>query len=171
MLTISVVNGVAYGCLLYLLAAGFSMIFGVLKIVNLAHGSFFLFGAHVALSIYDAGDGLTLAVAGGAAVGAALGWICERFLLNQLQGDYLGQVLVTMGLLFILGDVAQIIWGGTPRILTPPGWLGTSIPLGSVDLSCLSPGADCRRRRGGSGSLVAGRYDDVRRPRPSGRRR
>ena len=131
MLTISVVNGVAYGCLLYLLAAGFSMIFGVLKIVNLAHGSFFLFGAHVALSIYDAGGGLTLAVAGGAAVGAALGWICERFLLNQLQGDYLGQVLVTMGLLFILGDVAQIIWGGTPRMLTPPGWLGTSIPLGA----------------------------------------
>jgi branched-chain amino acid transport system permease protein len=131
MLTISIVNGVAYGCLLYLLAAGFSMIFGVLKIVNLAHGSFFLFGAHVALSIYDAGGGLALAVAGGSAVGAALGWICERFLLNQLQGDYLGQVLVTMGLLFILGDVAQIIWGGTPRMLTPPGWLGTSIPLGA----------------------------------------
>ena len=94
MLTISVVNGVAYGGLLYLLAAGFSMIFGVLKIVNLAHGSFFLFGAHVALSIYGAGGGLTLAVAGGAAVGAALGWVCERFLLNQLQGDYLGQVLL-----------------------------------------------------------------------------
>src|SRR5215470_4776325 len=102
MVTISFVNGIAYGCLLFLLAAGFSMIFGVLKVVNLAHGSFFLFGAHTALSIY---------VAGGAAVGAAFGWVCERVFLNQLQGDYLGQVLVTMGLLFILGDVAQIIWG------------------------------------------------------------
>jgi len=131
MLTISIVNGIAYGCLLFLLAAGFSMIFGVLKVVNLAHGSFFLFGAHTALSIYDAGGGLALAVAGGAAVGAAFGWICERVLLNQLQGDYLGQVLVTMGLLFILGDVAQIIWGGTPRMLTPPGWLASSIPLGA----------------------------------------
>jgi branched-chain amino acid transport system permease protein len=131
MLTISIVNGIAYGCLLFLLAAGFSMIFGVLKVVNLAHGSFFLFGAHTALSIYGAGGGLALAVAGGAAVGAAFGWICERGLLNQLQGDYLGQVLVTMGLLFILGDVAQIIWGGTPRMLTPPGWLASSIPLGA----------------------------------------
>jgi branched-chain amino acid transport system permease protein len=131
MLTISIVNGIAYGSLLFLLAAGFSMIFGVLKIVNLAHGSFFLFGAHIALSTYDCGGGLALAVAAGAATGAALGWICERVLLNQLQGDYLGQVLVTMGLLFILGDVAQIIWGGTPRMLTPPGWLATSLPLGA----------------------------------------
>ena len=129
MLTISVVNGVAYGCLLFLLAAGFSMIFGVLKIVNIAHGSYFLFGAHVALSIYDGGGGLALALVGGAAVGGAIGWICERVVLHQLQGDYLGQVLVTMGLLFILGDLAQLIWGGTPRMLSPPGWLGTSVAL------------------------------------------
>lgn len=130
MLTISIVNGFAYGCLLFLLAAGFSMIFGVLKIVNLAHGSFFLFGAHVALSISDAGLGLPMALAGGAATGALFGWFCERLLLNQLQGDYLGQVLVTMGLLFILSDAALIIWGGTPRMLTPPGWLAASLPLG-----------------------------------------
>ncbi len=129
MMTISIVNGIAYGCLLFLLAAGFTMIFGVLKIVNLAHGSYFLFGAHIALSIYGATDSFALALAGGAAIGAAFGWICERAILNQLQGDYLGQVLVTMGLLFILGDVAQVIWGGTPRMMTPPGWLNTSVPL------------------------------------------
>lgn len=128
---ISIINGTAYGCLLFLLAAGFSMIFGVLKIVNLAHGSFFLFGAHVALSVYEAGFGLPLAVAAGAATGAALGWFCERTLLNQLQGDYLGQVLVTMGLLFILSDVALVIWGGMPRMLAPPGWLGTSVAIGA----------------------------------------
>jgi branched-chain amino acid transport system permease protein len=131
MLTISIVNGIAYGCLLFLLAAGFSMIFGVLKIVNLAHGSFFLFGAHVALSIYEAGGGLALALAGGGAIGAVFGLFCERFILNRLQGDYLGQVLVTMGILFILGDVALIIWGGTPRMLHPPGFLGDSVPLGA----------------------------------------
>ena len=130
MMTISVVNGVAYGCLLFLLAAGFSMIFGVLKIVNLAHGSFFLIGAHVALSIYEGGGGLVLAFAAGGAIGAVFGVICERAILYRLQGDYLGQVLVTMGILFILGDAAQVIWGGTPRMLTPPGFLGTSVPLG-----------------------------------------
>jgi branched-chain amino acid transport system permease protein len=130
-MTIAIVNGIAYGCLLFLLAAGFSMIFGVLKIVNLAHGSFFLFGAHVALSIHEAGFGLALAFAGGAATGAVFGWLCERVLLRQLQGDYLGQVLVTMGLQFILSDVAQIIWGGTPRMLSPPEWLAGSVSLGA----------------------------------------
>jgi branched-chain amino acid transport system permease protein len=129
-MTIAIVNGVAYGCLLFLLAAGFSMIFGVLKIVNLAHGSFFLFGAHVALSIYDAGLGFPLALAGGALTGALFGWVSERVLLRHLQGDYLGQVLVTMGLLFILSDVALILWGGTPRMLAPPVWLAGSVALG-----------------------------------------
>ena len=132
MLTISIVNGIAYGCLLFLLAAGFSMIFGVLKIVNLAHGSFFMFGAHVALSIYENGGGLALALAGGGAVGAAFGLVCERFILNRLQGDYLGQVLVTMGILFILGDAALFIWGGTPRMLSPPEFLAGSVPLGTT---------------------------------------
>ena len=131
MLTISIVNGVAYGCLLFLLAAGFSMIFGVLKIVNLAHGSFFLFGAHVALSTYEGGGGLALAVVAGAAVGGLFGLFCERVLLYRLQGDYLGQVLITMGVLFILGDAAMVIWGGTPRMLSPPGFLAQSVPLGA----------------------------------------
>jgi branched-chain amino acid transport system permease protein len=130
MLTISVVNGIAYGCLLFLLAAGFSMIFGVLKVVNLAHGSFFLFGAHVALSVYESTGSFVLALLGGAGVGAVFGLVCERYILNRLQGDYLGQVLVTMGILFILGDVATVVWGGTPRMLTPPGWLATAVPLG-----------------------------------------
>jgi len=130
-LTISIVNGVAYGCLLFLLAAGFSMIFGVLKIVNLAHGSFFLFGAHVALSTYESGAGLGAALVAGAAVGGAFGLFCERALLRRLQGDYLGQVLITMGVMLILGDVALILWGGTPRMLTPPGFLAQSVPLGA----------------------------------------
>src|SRR4029078_11281210 len=64
--------------------------------------------------------------------GSIFGLICERFILYRLQGDYLGQVLVTMGILFILGDVAQVIWGGTPRMLHPPGFLGTSVPLAGV---------------------------------------
>src|ERR1044072_1048106 len=111
MVTISIVNGVAYGCLLFLLAVGFSMIFGVLKIVNLAHGSFFLFGAHAALSTYESGAGLGAALLAGAALGGAFGLACEQVLLRRLQGDYLGQVLVTMGVLFILGDIALLLWG------------------------------------------------------------
>src|ERR1700722_4879822 len=118
MLTISLVNGVAYGSLLFLLAAGFSMIFGVLKVINLAHGSYYLFGAHVAITVFESGGGLLAAIVAGAAVGAVFGAICERAFLYRLQGDYLAQVLVTVGLLLVLGDAAQLVWGGTPRILT-----------------------------------------------------
>lgn len=130
MLTISLINGVAYGSLLFLLAAGFSMIFGVLKVINLAHGSYYLIGAHVAISVFEMGGGVLAAALAGAASGAILGAICERALLYRLQGDYLSQVLVTVGILFILGDLAQVVWGGTPRVLSLPPALSFQVPLG-----------------------------------------
>jgi len=130
-LTISLVNGVAYGSLLFLLAAGFSMIFGVLKVINLAHGSYYLVGAHIAISVFEMGGGVVLAALAGAASGALLGAICERFILYRMQGDYLSQVLATVGVLLILGDLSQFTWGGTPRVLTLPPALTFQVPLGA----------------------------------------
>src|SRR5487761_341695 len=99
MLTIALVNGIAYGSLLFLLAAGFSMIFGVLKIINLAHGSYYLIGAHVTITVFEMGGGVLLAALAGAATGALLGALCERLILYRMQGDYLAQVLATVGVL------------------------------------------------------------------------
>lgn len=131
MLTISLVNGIAYGSLLFLLAAGFSMIFGVLKIINLAHGSYYLIGAHVTITVFEMGGGVLLAALAGAATGALLGALCERLILYRMQGDYLAQVLATVGVLLILGDLSQFIWGGTPRVLTLPRALRFQVPLGA----------------------------------------
>ncbi len=131
MLTISLINGIAYGSLLFLLAAGFSMIFGVLKVINLAHGSYYLIGAHVAISVFEQGAGVLAAALAGAAAGAALGAACERFILYRMQGDYLSQVLATVGVLLILGDLSQLAWGGTPRVLTLPRALSFQVPLGA----------------------------------------
>jgi branched-chain amino acid transport system permease protein len=131
MWTITIVNGIAYGSLLFLLAAGFSMIFGVLKVINLAHGSLYLVGGYVTLSAYLAGIGFLPALAAGAAVGAFLGWLAERYLLYPLQGQYLPQVLVTMGLLLILGDASRAVWGGTPVQLTLPAILDGTVSLGA----------------------------------------
>ena len=100
------------------------MIFGVLKIVNLAHGSFFLFGAHVALSIYDAGGGLTLAVAGGAAVGARSAGSASAFFSTNCRATISARSWLPWACCSFLATLRQIIWGGTPRMLTPPGWLG-----------------------------------------------
>lgn len=131
MLTISLVNGIAYGSLLFLLAAGFSMIFGVLKIINLAHGSYYLIGAYVTITVFEMGGGVLLAALAGAATGALLGALCERLILYRMQGDYLAQVLATVGVLLILGDLSQLIWGGTPRVLTLPRALRFQVPLGA----------------------------------------
>ncbi len=131
MWTITIVNGIAYGSLLFLLSVGFSMIFGVLKVINLAHGSLYLVGGYVTLSAYVAGTGFLPALAAGAAAGALLGWLAERYLLYPLQGQYLRQVLVTMGIVLILSDALRALWGGTPVQITLPEILDGTVSLGA----------------------------------------
>src|SRR3954471_21637177 len=104
MTALYLVNGVAYGNLLFLMAAGFTLIFGVLRVINMAHGSFYLLGAYVAISTAESGGGFLAGVLAGAAVAAMLGVLAERFLLYRLQGDYLAQVFVTIGLFLIISD-------------------------------------------------------------------
>ncbi len=132
MVTLYVVNGLAYGNLLFLMAAGFTLIFGVLRVINMAHGSLYLLGAHVAITVAQSGFGVWAAILAGALVAAVVGAAAERLLLYRLQGDYLAQVLVTIGVFMIVGDLALLIWGGTPRILALPPELSFSVPLGNL---------------------------------------
>lgn len=112
------VNSVAMGGLLFLLSAGFSLIFGLMRIPNLMHGSFFMLGAYLGSSFLDFGlwfwaaaiaSGLTMVVFGG---------LVERFLLRRLAGQTLPQVLLTLGFSFIIADVCLMIWTGDP--IQPP---------------------------------------------------
>ena len=114
MLTLTAINGIAYGNLLFLMAAGLTLIFGVLRVINMAHGSFYLLGAHVAISIAQSGGGIVAAALAGGITAAALGAAAEHLFLNRLQGNYLAQVLVTIGIYLIIGDLSLVIWGGTP---------------------------------------------------------
>src|SRR3979409_873985 len=102
------INSIAMGGLLFLLSAGFSLIFGLMKIPNLTHGSFFMLGAYLATSLIARGfDFWTAAVAAGL-VGAVFGGIVERFILRRLAGAELAQVLVTLGLSFMVADVCLL---------------------------------------------------------------
>jgi branched-chain amino acid transport system permease protein len=130
MTALYLVNGVAYGNLLFLMAAGFTIIFGVLRVINMAHGSLFLLGAHIAISVAQSGGGILLAIACAALATALLGAMAERLLLHRLQGDYLAQVLVTIGLFLIISDLSTYIWGGTPRVLTLPPALDVKVTVG-----------------------------------------
>ncbi len=118
---IQTLNSLALGGLLFLLSAGFSLIFGLMRIANLTHGALFMLGAYVGSSILKIVPNLWLtALLGGLAV-AAFGALIERLLLRKLGSNVLGQVLVTLGIAFIIADACLVIWGGDPIPLpTPP---------------------------------------------------
>jgi len=117
------VNSITLGGLLFLLSAGFSLIFGLMRIPNLTHGSFFMLGAYLATSLIARGlDFWTAAVLAGLLV-AGLGGIVERLILRRLAGAELAQVLVTLGLSFMIADVCLMVWTGDPIRIDTPGAL------------------------------------------------
>src|SRR5690349_5409538 len=114
------VNSIALGGLLFLLSAGFSLIFGLMRIPNLAHGAFFLLGAYFGATFVDWGLNFWLAaLVAGAGVGL-LGVIMERVILRQLAGNEQGQVLVTLGISFIIADICLLVWTGDPVTVPAP---------------------------------------------------
>jgi branched-chain amino acid transport system permease protein len=117
---IQTLNSVAFGGLLFLLSAGFSLIFGLMRIPNLAHGAFFMLGAYFGYTLLASQLNFWVAaIAGGLAVGI-IGILLERFILRRLAGNEQGQVLVTLGISFIIADICLLVWTGDPMPLAAP---------------------------------------------------
>src|SRR6266853_5845378 len=115
------VNSVALGGLLFLLSSGFSLIFGLMRIPNLMHGSFFMLGAYFGVTLLWQGFNFWLAALLSGLAMAVIGGLIERFLLRRLEGQILPQVLLTLGFAFIIADVCLMIWTGDPwQPATPP---------------------------------------------------
>jgi len=125
-------NGLSYGALLFLLASGLSLIFGVMRIVNLAHGSYFLLGGYVGLSVIWRTGSYVAALLTGALAIALVGIAMERLFLRRLAGQTLGQVLLTIGFALIFQDVALLLWGGDPYSLPIPGPLQGVLTVGTL---------------------------------------
>ncbi len=123
------VNSVTLGGLLFLLSAGFSLIFGLMRIPNLTHGSFFMLGAYLGTSFLALGLNLWLAALASAAAMAAIGGGIERLLLRRLGGQELAQVLVTLGLSFMIADFCLMQWGGDPIPIDTPAGLRGALPI------------------------------------------
>jgi branched-chain amino acid transport system permease protein len=118
------VNSITLGGLLFLLSAGFSLIFGLMRIPNLTHGSLFMLGAYLG-STFVLTYGLDFWVAAilSAILVAVFGGLIERLLLRRLAGNAQAQVLVTLGLAFMIADVCLMVWTGDPiTVPTPPGF-------------------------------------------------
>jgi len=123
------VNSITFGGLLFLLSAGFSLIFGLMRIPNLTHGSLFMLGAYFGATFVGGLLGVIfnfwLAALMAAILVAAFGALLERFLLRQLPGQQLAQVLVTLGISFMAADFCLMIWGGDPiNVAIPAGLTG-----------------------------------------------
>jgi branched-chain amino acid transport system permease protein len=131
---IQVFNGVSYGALLFLLASGLSLIFGVMRIVNLAHGSYFLLGGYVALTVIWTTGSWLLALPISTLAVAMLGLIMERLFLRQLGVDPLRQVLLTVGFALLFQQAALDIWGGDSMDIKAPAALDWSVQIGKLFL-------------------------------------
>src|SRR3982075_735792 len=112
-------NGISYGALLFLVGSGLSLIFGVMRIVNLAHGSYFMLGGYVALTVIWTTGSWLLAIPVAACTIALLGLAMERIFLRQLGFDPLRQVLLTVGFAFLFLAEALDIWGGGKLEIIP----------------------------------------------------
>lgn len=123
-------NGLAFGSLLFILASGFSLIFGLMRIVNLSHGAYFMLGAYVGLSAIEAGVNFWVAILIGGGAICILGTVIERFILRRLTGQPLAQVLVTLGIAFIIADTCVWIWTGDPRPVPMPSQLAGAFRIG-----------------------------------------
>ncbi|CEJ13447.1 High-affinity branched-chain amino acid transport system permease protein LivH [bacterium YEK0313] len=123
-------NSLAFGAILFLLAVGFSLIFGLMRVANLAHGALFMLGGYVATSAV--GYGFIAAVLAAAAACAALGGLVERLLIRRLAGRELAQVLGTLGLAFIIADQCLLVWSGDPIAQPAPQALRGAVQVAGL---------------------------------------
>src|SRR5690349_21242010 len=127
-------NGLSYGALLFLVGSGLSLIFGVMRIVNLSHGAYFLLGGYVALTVIWTTDSWVLAIPLAALAIGAVGLVMERVFLRPLGFDPLRQVLLTVGFAFLFQQAALDIWTGNNFDIERPVLLRPSIQIGSLYL-------------------------------------
>lgn len=130
---IQLLNSVQYGLVLFMLAAGLTLIFGIMGVVNLAHGSFYMLGAYLAYALTGYFGSLAWAIAVGAVLamvfGLALEWLLFRHFHHR---DHLDQVLLTFGLIYIFEDLRSILWGDAVHGVAIPEPLAASIPLTDI---------------------------------------
>jgi branched-chain amino acid transport system permease protein len=127
-----VLNGLSFGALLFLVASGFTLIFGLMRISNLAHGAFYIVGAYVAVVVVSFTSSFWLGVLAGAIAAAVVGVVTERGLLRRVRNQEMPEVLVTVGVLFVIGDLLLAIFGGDPKTVnTASGAPSGALVIGS----------------------------------------
>ena len=127
-------NALQYGLLLFLLSSGLTLIFGIMGVINLAHGSFYMVGAYMAFALSPLfGDNFLIMLIAGTALAAVLGYGLEWVFFSYLyQREHLQQVLMTYGLILVFEELRSILVGNDVHGVQVPAWLAGSFPLGDL---------------------------------------
>lgn len=125
-------NGLTFGALLFLLASGLTLVFGLMRIVNLAHGAFYMIGGYLGVVVAGLTGNLLLAVVTGIAVVAVTAFVVEFVLLRFVRGQELPEVLLTVGVSFVVADMSLAIFGGDPQTLPAAATIQGSLTIGEL---------------------------------------
>jgi branched-chain amino acid transport system permease protein len=130
---IQVLNGLQYGLLIFLAASGLTLIFGIMGIINLSHGSFYMLGAYLSLTLTSYTGDIFLTLLTGVPLAFVFGAAVEWLVIRHLYGrDHLQQVLLTFGLILIFNELQRIVWGTRPHGIPVPSYLAGSVRLSDV---------------------------------------
>lgn len=130
--TLQILNSLTFTSLLFLVSSGFTLIYGLMRIVNLAHGSFYLLGGYVGFSVIQWSGSFWLGLAAGTLFVGVLGLLMDRTLIPFVRESELSQVLLTIGVAFVLKDLSLVVWGGETHSITVPEFLRGAMQVGPV---------------------------------------
>jgi branched-chain amino acid transport system permease protein len=125
-------NGLATGMLIFLLAAGLTLIFGLMDVLNFAHGGLFAWGAYSGIWIYTSTGSFVVGIIGAILTGMILGIITERWIIKPVYGNHVQQILITLGLMLVLSEMLKVVWGPNQISATTPDYLSGSWEVGGV---------------------------------------
>lgn len=128
----NIVNGLAFGSLLFVLASGFTLALGLIKVINIAHGALYMLGVYVALEVTRGAGSFALAIVASSAALMVFSLVLYRLFLRKFELQPLPQVLFTFGVTLVIVESVRLIWGGYPEVLETPGFLSGSVHVGSV---------------------------------------
>jgi branched-chain amino acid transport system permease protein len=125
-----ILNGLQLGVTLFLMSAGLTLVFGIMQVINLAHGSFYMIGAYVAATVTALSGSFLLGLLVALPAAALVGMLVEAIVLRRLyKKDHVDQVLATFGLIMFFNELTRIIWGRQPLFMDVPSWLSGSVEL------------------------------------------
>ncbi|MEY2953148.1 MAG: hypothetical protein RLZZ401_1235 [Pseudomonadota bacterium] len=131
---LTLLNGITLAALYFLVASGFTLIFGLMRNVNLAHGSLYLLGAYIGYSVGQFTGSWTLAVVAGFMVAALVGVLMQVLVFRRMEGQELRQTLVTIGLSIVMADLFLWVWGGDTYQFDAPEWMSGRMPMPFVSV-------------------------------------